>query len=202
MEQWKNYLQTHRVLIMLSGVWFSFSLFIFNRVLVYVQNDPGIPFNDPVFGFYQAKDLSLPIFFLTYGSLVTFLVVNRKQPHHYVLCLQAYGWMVMLRSISVYLLPLSEPPGALPLNDPVLNTFFYPGGYSPRDLFFSGHTGTIMLFAYLTDSKTIKILLFSIALFTGFLLVLQKVHYSIDVLAAPVLMVPVFAIIKAQRKIN
>ncbi|HRE98234.1 MAG TPA: hypothetical protein PK637_15835, partial [Flavobacteriales bacterium] len=84
-------------------------VFLFNRVLEYIQNEPGIPFNDPAFALYQAKDLSLFIFILTYGSLITFLVVNRKQPHHYILCLQAYGWMVVLRAISVYLLPLAAP---------------------------------------------------------------------------------------------
>jgi hypothetical protein len=186
------------------GLWvasvmvFFLSLFVFHEVLIFVELSEGIVFNDPLFPLFVASDYSPIIFFLTYGSLLSFLIATYHQPFRWPLYMQGYAVMVFLRAASVFLFPLAEPPGAVPLNDPVLSTFFYPGGYTPRDLFFSGHVGTILLFAWLTPQKVVRLLLLLVALVTGVLLVLQKVHYSIDVLAAPVLMIPVFLWIRKR----
>ena len=76
------------------------------------------------------------------------------------------------------------------LKDPFLNTFMYQinektGMYNQHDLFFSGHTSNLFLIAILFSKKYLKIIFIIITLIMASCLVLQHVHYSIDVLAAP-----------------
>lgn len=171
-------------LILFSVGFFLLTLAGFNRLLTHVAANSGITYHDPFFDYYEALDCSLPIFILTYGTLLYFLFLHREKPEKYLYYLQAYALLVLWRTVSIYLLPLSEPQGAIPLSDPLLNTFFYPGGYSSRDLFFSGHTATLFLFALFTGGKE-SILFYGCTILLGVLLVLQKIHYSVDVLAAP-----------------
>lgn len=54
-----------------------------------------------------------------------------------------------------------------------------------KDLFFSGHTANIVLVGLLVDNLWLKRIMMIIAGFVGTFLIIQHVHYSIDVLAAP-----------------
>lgn len=156
----------------------------------------GISFDDPVMRFYDAADLSLFIFLLTYLPLLFYLIIHRNSPEDWLRYLQAYALLVGMRMLTIFILPLEEPAGAIRLSDPVLNTFFYPGGYSPHDLFFSGHTATLILFGLFTPGN-FRYLFFFLALLLGIFLVVQKVHYSIDVIAAPF-----FALIATKLVLN
>ena len=76
------------------------------------------------------------------------------------------------------------------LKDPFLNTFLYQlnkntGLYNQHDLFFSGHTANLFLVSILYRDKRLKYFFLLITFFMGTFLVLQRAHYSIDVLFAP-----------------
>nr|WP_262906179.1 sphingomyelin synthase family protein [Hymenobacter terricola] len=54
-----------------------------------------------------------------------------------------------------------------------------------RDLFFSGHTATMMLLALAGRGRAWRWVLGLMMVAVGLLVLVQRVHYSYDVLAAP-----------------
>jgi len=99
----------------------------------------------------------------------------------------------------MFTLPLEAPIHIIPLKDIFLNASFYSGRENLKDLFFSGHTAILFLFAFYFKNKTLKILFMIGGLIIALLLITQHVHYIIDVLAAPLFAYFSFS---AQRKIN
>jgi len=138
-------------------------------------------FDDPVFLLLPIKDVSIPIFSITYGSLLLYIAFNRKEKFFLSKLAFSYAVLLILRAGTLSILPLKEPSTIVYLEDPFLNTFIYQGTLD-ADLFFSGHTALICLLFFLT--KKWKWLFAVLAISLGILLMIQRVHYSIDVLGA------------------
>lgn len=185
MNNWIVFLKKNWTAFSLVILLFILFAYLFNFVLLHLQSQKSILFHDPVFDWYSALDISPIIFVLTYGSLLTFMLFNRKSPLHYYWFIKGYAFLLLLRSISVYLLPLECSPQAIPLNDPVLNHLFYPNGYACNDLFFSGHVATVFMMALFSVKPKQRLLFYVLTFLTALAVLIQKVHYSVDVLAAP-----------------
>ena len=152
-------------------------------VLTKITPENCISHNDIIQQTFKSIDLSPYIFTLTYTPLLAFVIINRKKLDLIFIFVFCYGLLLYLRSITIYIIPLCEPDDAIRLNDPFLNTFFYPNGYSPYDLFFSGHVATVFI-AFLLLKKKIKYLFLFNSIILGALVCIQKTHYTIDVLGA------------------
>lgn len=196
MKIWLSFLRNNSYAMMFVIICFVLCATLFNYVLVIIENNQGIIFEDPLFKFYNAIDLSPYIFLMTYGSLFSFMFLNRLNPKNYYLFIKAYVLLLLFRSISVFLLPLACCEDAIPLNDPILNGVFYPNGYSCRDLFFSGHAATIFLMNLFSENKNHKLYFGLLTALVSIGVLLQKVHYSIDVLAAPVFAILIYKMTK------
>ncbi|HYG49627.1 MAG TPA: phosphatase PAP2-related protein, partial [Flavobacteriales bacterium] len=133
--------------------------------------------------YFNARDLSIFIFPLTYLPVGVFVMANLYRIRVLNLFLMAYCLLIMTRMLCIFILPFCEPEDAIPLNDYLLNTFFYPRGYCALDLFYSGHTATLFLLTLIVP-KPWKFLLLALTLILATLVVWQKVHYTVDVLAA------------------
>jgi hypothetical protein len=131
-------------------------------------------------------DFSLPIFALTYLTICYALVSTARKPDSLLRLLTAYCIMQFMRCACLILVPLDPSPEILPLNDPVLQLTFYNGRENLKDLFFSGHVATVVIVAFLSESSRTRMLFFIGAALVGFFLIQQRVHYTIDVVAAPV----------------
>lgn len=138
-------------------------------------------FNDPAFWILPAKDVSIPIFTITYGAIISYLIINRKEKYVISKMAFSYGVLLIFRTLTLTVLPLKEPETIIFLEDPFLNTFIYQGTID-SDLFFSGHTALVCLIFFLTHKR--KWFFALIGLILGILLMIQRVHYSIDILAA------------------
>ncbi|MEO8734366.1 MAG: phosphatase PAP2-related protein, partial [Flavobacteriales bacterium] len=92
--------------------------------------------------------------------------------------------MLVLRMLAMSLLTFEPPPDIIPLIDPFTQGF-YPGG-TPflKDLFFSGHTATLMIMALLAESWLIRRIAALATAAIGLLVLIQHVHWTVDVLAA------------------
>ena len=85
----------------------------------------------------------------------------------------------------MYLLPLEPPIGIIPLRDFLLENTFYSNQVMVKDLFFSGHTANLFLMALLLEHKKLKVIVFVICSIVGMMILLQHVHYTLDVIVAP-----------------
>lgn len=161
-------------------------LYVFNGILAGVGfANTYFPW-EPLHDFWKARDWSVVLFLLTYGGLSLYIWSNRKTPQNIHAYIRAYVILVFFRCLTVYFFPFRPSEDAVPLNDPVLNSLFYPDGYSAYDLFFSGHAATLFLFGFFSADRKWQWVFYSMALLAGSLLIAQKVHYTLDVVCAPV----------------
>ena len=183
---WKNFFQnpSTRTEFVLTIIVLIPLLLTFSQFLLFVEERKGTLLNDPVLSLFNPIDLTWLIFGLIYFSLLLFIYINRKNPVKIMIALQAYGLMVVFRIIAMYLTPFEAPEKLLLLNDPFVQ-LFGKGDVLTKDLFFSGHTGTLFLLFLLADNKKIKTVFLISTIFVGLAVLLQHVHYSIDVFVAP-----------------
>lgn len=140
----------------------------------------GFEFADPFYLIVPSFDVSLPIFIVTYGSLLLYLIIYRSDKEIYAKIMVTYSFLILFRMTSLYILPLSAPHDLIFLEDPILNTFIYPGKIV-TDLFFSGHCALLFALYFSSGRKWYFLML---ALLLGILLMVQRCHYSIDILGA------------------
>lgn len=152
--------------------------------LTQIELRQGVHLRDPVFAFLPAFDLSGVIFFMVYAGLAIGFISLLPVPERIVTGFEAYALFVFLRMIAMSVVPLEPPVGLIPLVDPVLN-LAYTGKPVNKDLFFSGHTGTMYLIYLMLPFGTYRNLMFVGTLLMAGCLVSQRVHYSVDVIVAP-----------------
>jgi len=153
--------------------------------LEYNENRKANSFSDPVLRLFSPVDVSLFIFISTYFFGLIGLVLSFKKTALFLQLLQSFCIMMLLRMLCMYLFPLEPPVTIIPLNDILLESSFYAGRPNLKDLFFSGHTATIFLFVFLFQNKFLKFFFLIGGVLVGAGILLQHVHYSIDVIVAP-----------------
>ena len=193
---WKSFLGNKR-----RGIEFSITLILltvlmlsFSQFLQFIEQREGVSLPDPLLKTFNPIDLTWLTFTLIYLSLLLFLISVRKDPYKLLMALQAYGLMVIFRIFAMYLTPLEAPGTLLLLDDPFVQ-LFGKGEILTKDLFFSGHTGTLFLLFLLAKDKIFKIIFLISAGTVGTAVLLQHVHYSIDVFIAPFVAYSAFKIV-------
>ncbi len=151
-----------------------------------IEDRNGIVLNDWVLTHLPAYDVSIPIFALIWGMGILMAVRAFYKP---AIC-TTYIWTLIFvciaRFISLTLVKLDPPTGLVPLVDP-LTSYFYGHASITKDLFFSGHTSTMVLIYLHLEKKRDKAIALIAALVVMALLLIQHIHYTMDVLAAPVI---------------
>ena len=146
----------------------------------------GIELTDPVLYSIPAIDLSIPIFLIIYSTTIFTFYKCWKDPSVFIIFLWSYIILSLLRIIAITMLPLEPPSDLIILRDPI-TYLFYGKEYVTRDLFFSGHTATQFLMFLCLKKKTERTILLVSTILIGIMVLLQHVHYTIDVLAAPLI---------------
>ncbi len=166
--------------LILAGI-----LFFVSDFFLYVQARPGIVLNDEVLALLPARDVS-PYIFLTLYPFMALMIWRMVENTTFCITgVWAYILLCMGRMITIYLIPLEPPVGLLHLEDP-FSVFFYGTELITKDLFFSGHTATLFLIALCLERKPEKYLAFFATGVLAVLLMIQRVHYAADIIAAPV----------------
>lgn len=129
-------------------------------------------------------DLSIPIFVLIYGMILVTIALNYNKPHFMLVAMATYCTMNYFRIATIYLFTLEPPTGLILLQDPFVSLIAYENTFV-KDLFFSGHTATLMILIF--PEPNIKFRYFKLAatLIVMIMLLIQHIHYTIDILAAP-----------------
>jgi hypothetical protein len=146
---------------------------------------PGAVINDPILPHLPVVDMTWPLTFLIYSSLGLLIWSNRNDPRAFLLACQTYSLMIFTRTITLYSFPLEAPVDIIPLADPIVMAKSEHGLIHTKDLFFSGHTATTFLCFLTTVNPRLRAWFLIASLLVGMFVLLQHVHYTIDVIAAP-----------------
>lgn len=169
----------------------AFFPFFFN----YIEKKEGTLLNDFVLDFIPSYNLSIAIF-TTIWSMGLLLVIRCvQQPKILLLFLWGFILLSISRFISISLLPLQPPNGLIELKDPLSNSF-YGTKFITKDLFYSGHTATQYLMFLCLQKKWDKIITLASTLAIGIMVLIQHVHYTIDVVFALPITYMVFILTK------
>ncbi|HRN26536.1 MAG: hypothetical protein IT276_00595 [Ignavibacteriaceae bacterium] len=182
---WKEFLKSKKnktelvvTLILLAVVLASLANF-----LNFVEARQGVVLPDPILNLFNPIDLTWLIFALIYLSLIAAIAALLNNPKQLMFAIQLYVLMVVLRIIAMYLMPLEPPLKMITLNDPLVE-FFGTGQTLTKDLFFSGHTATLFILFLVSEKKVFKIIFLISTIAVAITVLLQHVHYTIDVFAA------------------
>lgn len=159
---------------------------IFPYFFDYVESRRGKLLNDPLLELLPAADVSWVIMALLYFGVISWTATSVKTPDVLLAGFQTYILVTLLRLISIPLFPLEPPVDYIPLREPFVQFFTHEGRIISRDLFFSGHMTTILFCYYNKRKGWLKTIYLLSAIAIGILLMVQRVHYAIDIFAAPV----------------
>jgi len=184
--KWKEFIHDKyfRNEAIITLVIFAIVLSCFTLFLNYNESRIGITLEDPILHFFRPIDLTWLTFIIIYLSVVLGIIYLSKNPKTLIFALQVYSLLLLIRMMMMFLLPLNPPVGMIPLNDPFVQNFGT-GQILTKDLFFSGHTATIFMLYLVVENKLYKKLFLVLTLVVGMSVLLQHVHYAIDVVAAP-----------------
>ena len=156
-----------------------------------IEGHTGPVLNDPVLNRLPPRDVSLYIFLTIWAAAGLILVRARRGPAVFMLFTYGYILVSLSRMLSINLFPLNPPPGLIPLVDPISNAF-YGEKYITKDLFYSGHTSSIFLIFLCLRQWWDRLFALTGSLVVGSLLLVQHVHYTVDVLGAFVFTYPLY----------
>ena len=144
----------------------------------------GRVINDVVLQYIKPYNVSALIFLLVWSMAALTAVRAIQQPYIFLLFLWSFIFLTLSRIVAITVHPLNPPVGLIPLVDPLSNAF-YKGGFITKDLFFSGHVSTQFLMFFCMRKNTDRLIVFCSIILLVVLLLVQHVHYTIDILAAP-----------------
>jgi len=184
-ESWKKVWENNvfRLYISIILTMFFVLIFIYGRFLDFIEERPGSVLADPILTLFAPLEVTWFTFGIIYISVILTLFRLSWQPSQLLITIQAYIFIAMARMASMYMIPLDPPPLLIPLEDPFVQSVST--GVLTRDLFFSGHTSTMFLLFLSCTGRKMKVFFLIGTILVGLLVLIQHVHYSIDVVAAP-----------------
>jgi hypothetical protein len=159
-------------------------LIFFPFFFQFVEKRNGTHLHDILLDHIAAADVSVSIFLIIWSTAFFILIRAIYQPEIFITFLFAFFFLSISRVVTILLIPLAPPPNLIPLVDPLSNTF-YGGHFITKDLFYSGHVATQFLMFLCLKKPFDKWLTAFSTIIVAILVLIQHVHYSVDVLAAP-----------------
>lgn len=190
-EAWQEYNFRSKLI---SGLFILIVLLaIMPSYFQFIENRDGLEINDWVLNAIPAWNASLPIFIIIWLTAALALINAFKNPDMFILLLWSFIFLTISRLFTIYLVPLNPPNQLIALVDPISNRF-YGNSFVTKDLFYSGHTSTQFLFFLCFKNKILKTLALIATITIGTLVLVQHVHYTVDVVSAPFFTYLVFKI--------
>jgi hypothetical protein len=173
-----------RVKVLLGVFVSGLIVFYLPAFFAVMQTRNGTLINDFVLARLPARDMTLYIFLILYPASAFFFWRMGSNSTIFITALWGYLFMCLLRMLMILLIPLEAPVDLVHMSDPFSN-FFYGPNRITKDLFFSGHTATLFLVGLCLENKREKYIVFAATAVLALLLLIQHVHYTADVIAAP-----------------
>ncbi len=152
----------------------------------WIQLRDGKAWPDWILAQIPSANVSYLIFGIIYSSVIYLIIRLLEAPKRFLWFVWAFNIETLMRFTSLYFVALNPPKGLVGLHDPIAELFIY-GDSLPitKDLFFSGHTATMVFVCYFLTGNERKISLLLTGVLVALLLI-QHIHYTWDILAAPV----------------
>lgn len=185
---WRMYLSSpvHIIYFLISLSILLFSAKYCKAYIAEFTTRQGMILNDPLLSQFKAQDFSTIIFVLFHLGIVLCFASFYNNPRELSVAFQAYALLMLFRTLTIYLWPLQAPTDMIFLRDPFAEIYMHHNGNRVvNDLFFSGHVSSSFLFFIVAKGKQVKRILLFITISVAVMILWQKVHYTIDVLAAP-----------------
>lgn len=176
--------QAFRIKFILGMLIFITILIFIPHFFLHIEAREGPVLNDWLLAYLPAVDVSLYIFLVLYALIGLILYRMSKNTIMCLTALWAFIFLCATRILTITFVPLDPPADIINLADPC-SIFFYRSNVITKDLFFSGHTATIFLGALCLEKKNDKMIAFIATGLIASLLLVQHVHYTADILAAP-----------------
>lgn len=149
-----------------------------------IEQREGQLLNDWLLTQIPTHDVSIPIFILIWSLALLLISRAIQNPRVCLTFLWSYIIITLTRLITISLVPLNAPLDLIPLVDPISN-YFYGASFITKDLFYSGHVSTQFLMFLCLTKRNERILALCSTLAVAILILVQHVHYTLDVLFAP-----------------
>ncbi len=182
-QAWAN--RKFRILTIIASIILLAILVSFPYFFAFIEQRPGPVLNDGLLRMIPPNDVSIPTFLVIWSMTILLWVRCVQDPSIFITFLVCFIILCASRMITILLFPLDPPPGLIPLKDPLASIFY--GGtdvFIQKDLFYSGHTSIQLLMFFNLKKKTDKILAAISTICIASFVLIQHVHYTIDVLAA------------------
>lgn len=182
-EAWRNPVFRRKFIV--SAIALIIIILSLPSFFEYIEKREGTYLHDLVLQVIPAADVSIPTFLIIWTISGLVIVRMIQNPAFALLMLASFTLLCIARMVSITLVPLNPPDGLIRLNDP-LTSLIYGGKdkFMTKDLFFSGHTSNMFLMCLCLTKKIDKYLALMATIAVGLLVLVQHVHYTIDVLAA------------------
>lgn len=156
-----------------------------------IEQRSGPALNDWLLNQLPAQDVSVIIFLIIWATALLLIIRARRSPAVFMVFVYGYLIITLSRMLSIGLVPLNPPAGLIPLIDPLSNAF-YGRTYVTKDLFYSGHTSSMLLMFLCLRRRWDRWFALLGSIVVGGLLLVQHVHYTVDVLGAFVFTYPLY----------
>jgi hypothetical protein len=171
--------------IIIGTVLMLFIVYMLPFFFNHIEKRNGVALNDWVLASIPSYNVSVLIFAIIWSMILFILVRAIYKPSIYINYCWSLMFVCLARLACISMVPLNPPIGLIPLTDP-LTGVFYGESLITKDLFFSGHTATLTLIVLCLERRNDKIIAAIATVAVAFLLLVQHIHYTIDILAAPI----------------
>lgn len=187
MTTWKNVRSDRQLLVRfaVATIGLAVALVAYTQFLTRIEQRQGVAFLDPLHVLFAPVDLTWVTFLMVYGAVLGAGIVLLREPLALLWAMQAYTMHALLRMTMMWALPLDPPITMIPLIDPVVSAVTSGGAPLTRDLFYSGHVGTLVVLSMVVPQRWARRALAILTTLVGIAVILQHVHYTVDVLVAP-----------------
>jgi hypothetical protein len=186
---WNSHAKRYQMIIgtvIIAAIIYSLPFFF-----AHIQKRKGAVLNDWLLAHIPPHDVSVFIFGLIGAMALLILIRAVNNPSIYITYCWTLIFVYLVRFATLSMVALDPPPGLVPLVDPI-SSFFSGNTVITKDLFFSGHTATMVQIFLCLERKTDKLIALIAAFAVACLLLVQHIHYTIDVLAAPIVVYPCY----------
>lgn len=183
---WKRFISRKNSLIELAFciALFVFVTILFKRNLVIYEAIQGVRLDDILLKNFRASDVSIYIFVILYTVVFYNYLFLFAYPRLLICFFIFYSSALLIRFTLLSFIHLEAPDFLQYLSDPMLDSVTYNGVKITKDLFFSGHMVTIFCCYFAMPNRKIKLLFLASSIALAILLIIQHVHYTIDLLGA------------------